>query len=110
MQVRDARAEFYITDSESCRADRSPPKELEVEVDGMWLRAFGVRVLHVCSGAYEEGRGGVAAIGDCAYTPGVFEDEGVGVGRERSDGQYVREGDGRHEDELCSKMNEKSGS
>ena len=79
MQVRDARAEFYVADFERCRANGSAPEELEVEVDRVWLSAFGVRVLHVGARADEEGGGCVAAIGDCAYTPGVFEGEGVGV-------------------------------
>lgn len=50
-----------------------------MKVDGMWLCAFGVRVLHVCTRADEEGGGCVAAIGDSTYAPSVFKSEGVGV-------------------------------
>ena len=102
MQVRNAGAEFDVADSECCRAYGGASEELEVEVDRMWLCAFGVRVLHVCTRADEEGGGRVAAIGDSAYAPRVFKSEGVGVRREGCDREDVCESDGSHHERLHS--------
>ncbi len=96
MQIGDARAEFYVADRKGCRANGCAAQEFEVEVDRMWLCAFGVRVLHMCARADEEGGGRVAAIGDCAYTPGVLERKGISVRGERCDGENIGESDGSH--------------
>ncbi len=89
MQVRGPDAELEIADGEDGVAGGGATQEFQVQGYGVGLGAGGVVDAHVLARDEEEERGDVAAVGDGADAPCVFEGGGVAVAAQGGDGRDV---------------------